>query len=428
MLSKNWLYKNNIQTLKTPAKICGSFFYAFIFSILSIYSMAQINLVQNPSFEIYSSCPNNTTQIKKAIGWDTLKAGGGFGADYYNACGTPNAYSVPNNIEIYQNARTGGAYVNVVSFYTAFGDQREYFQTKLLKKLQNNTNYCVTMYVNLTNRSTCAIDQLGAYFDDGSVNAPPGSMVVNGTINPQVSNPSGNFITDTLNWTKIQGIFVANGTEEYLSLGNFKPATLTNTISVSSDIYKHASYFFDDISVIEINSKANAGTDALICNGDSAFIGTNEEALDCHWFSNNIQIAQSAGIWVKPTTNQQYIIKQDVCGNISYDTVQVTIKDVDCNPVINSEIPNTFTPNGDGINDVWHFNLGTDVILNGLEVYNRWGNLIKKLEIDNSNYILWDGRTTSGEPCSDGIYFYVLKYTDVKGEIQNKKGYISLFK
>jgi len=108
--------------------------------------------------------------------------------------------------------------------------------------------------------------------------------------------------------------------------------------------------------------------------------------------------------------------------------VQVNIKDVNCNPIINSEIPNTFTPNDDGINDTWYFNLGSDVTLNDFEVYNRWGNLIKKLEIATSNYILWDGYTTSGASCSDGIYFYVLKYTDAKGVVQNKKGFISLFR
>jgi flagellar hook assembly protein FlgD len=50
------------------------------------------------------------------------------------------------------------------------------------------------------------------------------------------------------------------------------------------------------------------------------------------------------------------------------------------------------------------------------------------LELSTSNIITWDGRTTSGEPCSDGVYFYVLNYANSKGEQQNKKGYISLFK
>jgi hypothetical protein len=205
----------------------------------------------------------------------------------------------------------------------------------------------------LHNYFNVAIDQIGIYFDDGTVNSIPGSVISG--VTPQIVSPMGSFITDTLNWTKIQGTFIANGTEEYLTIGNFRTDVLTNTITTQNGSVFSSLYFVDDVSVVEINSKADAGQDKTICVGDSTFIGTNEEALDCQWFSNNIQIAQGAGIWVKP-------------------------------------------------------------------------NLIKKLEIDNSNYILWDGRTTSGEPCSDGIYFYVLKYTDAKGEVQNKKGYISLFR
>ena len=40
-------------------------------------SIAQINLVENPSFEVISSCPNNSGQIDSAIGWGTLISGGG---------------------------------------------------------------------------------------------------------------------------------------------------------------------------------------------------------------------------------------------------------------------------------------------------------------------------------------------------------------
>ncbi len=426
MLLKNWLYKSKTHILKTPANSSRSFFYTIIFLISSIYSIAQINLVQNPSFEAYSNCPNAQGQIKLATGWDTLRAGGGGTPDYFNACDLTTVVGVPYNPFSFQYAKNGNGYSMVILYYIVFNNSREYIQSKLRKKLSPNKIYCVTAFVNLHNYFNVAIDQIGIYFDDGTVNSIPGSVISG--VTPQIVSPMGSFITDTLNWTKIQGTFIANGTEEYLTIGNFRTDVLTNTITTQNGSVFSSLYFVDDVSVVEINSKADAGQDKTICVGDSTFIGTNEEALDCQWFSNNIQIAQGAGIWVKPTNNQQYVIKQDVCGIISYDTVQVSIKDINCNPIINSEIPNIFTPNGDGINDTWHFNLGSDVTLNGFEVYNRWGNLIKKLEIDNSNYILWDGRTTSGEPCSDGIYFYVLKYTDAKGEVQNKKGYISLFR
>jgi hypothetical protein len=41
---------------------------------------------------------------------------------------------------------------------------------------------------------------------------------------------------------------------------------------------------------------------------------------------------------------------------------------------------------------------------------------------------LWDGLTTSGEPCTDGVYFYTLKCVDANGDEQKKNGYITLIK
>jgi gliding motility-associated-like protein len=89
-------------------------------------------------------------------------------------------------------------------------------------------------------------------------------------------------------------------------------------------------------------------------------------------------------------------------------------------------IPNVFTPNGDGINDVFAFKInGT---LTDFSVYNRWGNLIKNSTLNTNTYISWDGRTTSGEECSNGVYFYTLVYKDSKGDTQKKNGYVTLIR
>jgi gliding motility-associated-like protein len=426
VLLKDWSFKNNTYfKRKAPTLLSWCF-------LLSCYSLrAQINLVQNPGFENISSCPTFYNQIKLATGWDTLIAGGGGGPDVFNSCANPsNFYGVPNNLYgiSYQIPKTGVSYSNMGFFVnsTVFL-QRDYMQTKLIHPLVVGKTYCVKFYASLTNRSKYAIDELGAYFDYGSIYAPYYAPAI---VNPQVKSATGIFYSDTLNWMKVEGLYTATNPYDYLTLGNFRTQAATNyTLAYPSNSGILAEYYIDDVSVIEVNTKAYAGRDTLICANDSVFIGRQLEiGLECQWFNNTIQIADGASIWVKPNVNQQYIIKQDVCGIISYDTVQVIIKDINCNLILNSEIPNSFTPNADGINDVWQFTLGSGITLNGFDIYNRWGNLIKNLELSTSNIINWDGRTTSGEPCSDGVYFYVLNYTDIKGVQQNKKGYISLFK
>ena len=69
------------------------------------------------------------------------------------------------------------------------------------------------------------------------------------------------------------------------------------------------------------------------------------------------------------------------------------------------KIPNTFTPNGDGINDKWMIG-GIDSFPNALVyIYNRYGRLI----FQSRGYKLpWDG-TVSGIIVPSGTYYYVIK-------------------
>ena len=70
------------------------------------------------------------------------------------------------------------------------------------------------------------------------------------------------------------------------------------------------------------------------------------------------------------------------------------------------EIPNVFTPNGDGINDIFKINLSGENLVNfNINIYDRWGLLV--FTSPNINY-KWDGRTTSGLVVVSGIYFYVI--------------------
>lgn len=68
------------------------------------------------------------------------------------------------------------------------------------------------------------------------------------------------------------------------------------------------------------------------------------------------------------------------------------------------QFPNIFSPNNDGINDVWKpfFSSYGDV----LKIYNRWGALVFENE---STEIYWDGRNKSSENCAPGAYYFVIE-------------------
>ena len=78
--------------------------------------------------------------------------------------------------------------------------------------------------------------------------------------------------------------------------------------------------------------------------------------------------------------------------------------------IVDLAIPNLFTPNGDGKNDTWDFDVEQQFPEAIVEIYNRWGELVYVSEKGYKQK--WDGRSRSGEEqISDG-YFYVIKNND----------------
>jgi gliding motility-associated-like protein len=86
-------------------------------------------------------------------------------------------------------------------------------------------------------------------------------------------------------------------------------------------------------------------------------------------------------------------------------------------------VPNVFSPNGDGRNDVFRvFGSGLNSI--DLSVFNQWGELIFRSRDINTG---WDGRY-KGTAQPVGVYIYVLRAELTDGNIINKKGSVNLIR
>lgn len=103
------------------------------------------------------------------------------------------------------------------------------------------------------------------------------------------------------------------------------------------------------------------------------------------------------------------------------DTTEVRII---VNPFSDIIIPNIFTPNGDGKNDVFTFkSIGLHFL--SAEIYNRWGLKMYEWSVADGG---WDGKTPSGDEVPDGTYFYILKARGVDGQEYKLNGPFTLIR
>jgi gliding motility-associated-like protein len=87
-------------------------------------------------------------------------------------------------------------------------------------------------------------------------------------------------------------------------------------------------------------------------------------------------------------------------------------------------IPNVFTPNGDGTNDVFNAGAIRNVTSLNILIFNRWGENI--FQSNNLNFA-WDGQYQS-QKCPAGVYFWVVQYIDINGNKHDLSGTVTLLR
>lgn len=302
-------------------------FLSFIFN----YSPAQIaNYVQNGGFEECGVCLPFPV-LESAKYWTSFDTSS---YNYIRVSELPPSYQVPNSGFAWQWPKSGASYI-ISSLYSRQPNDsqssRIYPRNFLKGNLQAGKTYCVKFYYSIANVSTYGVDGLGAYFGDQSMDTiTQGNKQVT-YLTPQVQNPTGNILKDTLNWNLITGTFTANGTEKNLVLGNFKSDLATDTLMINPMELPiiQTSVLFDNVSCIDIDLPAYAGGDHYLITGDSAFLGRQPDVginEACTWYKTpnlSVPIATIAGLYVKPAITTTYVVRQEICGLVKWDTVIV---------------------------------------------------------------------------------------------------------
>ena len=284
---------------------------------------AQVNLVPNGDFEIYSSLPDYLGQIYKAIGWNNVNGSYGSGTaspDYLYV----GAVGLPGIIPPYSgNGQVGFEFS---SDPVNLPDNREYISTYLTSPLDSGRSYTLSFYLyhnffgdpsSVNASKSC--NNLGVHFSLNPLHQTSWEHI---PVIPQIEVDTIIYFTST--WEKFTFNFIAKDSSRFITIGNFRPDSLTLITSTGDE----GSYICLD--KIELYPYFTIKGDTLICKGNTdtlkAYGNTIVKWADS--LSPNIIIATDSIITVSPDITTTYA----VYGN--WDTTYFTVHVVS-NPVVN---------------------------------------------------------------------------------------------
>ncbi len=233
---------------------------------------------------------------------------------------------------------------------------------------------------------------------------------------------------DSLIWNMGDGNYVYNETNFVYNYET--PGTYQATVTLISPDGCEITTVLDSVTVFDDGLDADfTATPMLVDQNDpvvfadqSTFIGspivswTWDINNDTTYTLNNNSDQTTSFALSGPYTITLTVVDQQGCED-SYALV-INVKDPDL------IIPNVITPNGDGVND--------ELVLSEqffktyqIQIFNRWGHMVYMIE-DQTGIALWDGDTSDGVPCTDGVYFYRLIGEMLGGTAVDRNGFVTV--
>ncbi len=436
--SANWEYKFNNQIIfTTPYQIADNYpqyarsitFYSFtenttindINDLEKIFIKAEHSASSN--LQIKLKCPNNTEIILKDFGVSDSKLG------------------IPI---LDPTVGIGTAYEYAWTTNPTFGTLNAEAASKTTLPEGNYTSE-----QNLTNLLGCPLngEWILSITDNKSTNN--GYLFAWGlNFNPLLQEPdwafSNTFNKNTVSWSG-EGI----GLPTNLSEGN----SFTSTVFATPSDYGATLYTFAvnndfgcvcDTSMNVIVAQPNfsfepEGGEAPI---EITFTNSTDWAKTFEWlfgYDNGFSSDENPVFTYKAERDTSYKIllttySESGCKDTISQKIFITVPNSDI------DLPNVFTPNGDGNNDVWHIkpkaqNKELQDVLSEIDcrIFNRDGRLVCRFKTPEEAQKGWDGTTHNNGNgfVSDGIYFYTIKTKGKDGKELSEefqRGFIHVFK
>jgi gliding motility-associated-like protein len=407
------------------------------------------NLVPNCDFTYYLSCPTDDGQFNNAENWYTPGEGT---SDLCHTCGGGNS-GVPNNMWGYESPYSGPGYAHIICYYPFQGfNYREYMEVELACPLDSGKDYRISFFVSCSDNSRYAIDGIGLLLTENAL-VQEGATVIDPGMPLTVSQDQGVPIYMKHGWKEITGIITASGNERYLTIGNFMQDDELTITEFSGLQTMYTSFYVDMVSVVPLSPMFELGPDTVLCDGDSLLIDATmpcntvytwedgsvnplrnitqpgtysiEIQIGCSVISDEIKVSWNlepvlalppdtvlctgssvllnAGGGYDSYLWQDGIYRAEVSNPCATGSDEIEIKFRSCIPMLT--VPNAFTPNQDGWNDLFLAS-GVNLSYFRMQVFNRWGELLFETNDISEG---WDGRK-NGINCPSDVYVWLAYY------------------
>jgi gliding motility-associated-like protein len=408
------------------------FFLSTIFLHVIVHLHAQ-NLVPNPSFEMIAHCPagHNLGNLDWVVdNWHT-PPGSVTTPDLFSMCynGTSpeppyQNVAVPENFMGIAHPKSGDNYMGLLLKYGLLTGG-ENLQVQLTEPLVAGQAYLCGFNIQRADSAQYQINRAGMHLST-IAEYQNGNSVMSDLV-PQIENTTG-ILYDSLNWLTIQGVYIATGGEQYITIGNFfsNENTLTDSIDIGAtggagwNVCCRGYYLFDDVFVIPYFEHMSAVIPAAVCSNDTITLEAHG-SLSYNWYVNDTWYSADSVITLTLSTGTTISVQGYMDTVTQYVAVQT-----DCPPDCQGipVLPNVFSPNGDNVNDFFSVT-GVSPDCFQLTILNRWGNIVYQSSGENNS---WDGRDQSGNALSEGVYFVTVEWNTYGEEQKEERGFVALIK
>jgi gliding motility-associated-like protein len=306
--------------------------------------------------------------------------------------------------------------VSLTAISRDFGCKDTYFDT-----LRNTSPFFDKPVANFfVSKDTICQDEFVVFTDTASV--APGSNIFSWTWNyGDGTTPNTTIVpTSTYAYRKISNSFSYNASLTIRSkeLCESNPFTKTIVVYPRPQIDSLQPIYAMDGTIAQFKPKVNDSINtSFTWTGNAPYFTTglsNANALSPYLMVNMATALGSnpQGVTNLPILYQLVAEGQNNCTDTAYQVVRVLGK---------ITIPNSFSPNGDGINDTWDISSIGDYPNARIDIFDRYGNKVVSLSGTNMR---WDGRI-NGTPAPVATYYYLI---NAGSNVPQFSGWVMLFR